>query len=168
MPFMNLNGPILANTVYRDNKLVAKDVEFTLPEVTAMVAEVEATGPMSFPVWARVEDMVAEIVKIGLDKGFKRMITPNLKTFEFRFPQRIMDENGKQKTVPCKAFLKCRANAIPGISVVPGEATSNTIPVSVTRYQLFVNNEEYLLIDKIAGIVTINGEDYTGTANGYL
>ena len=64
------NGPILANTLYVDNVLSAEDVEFTLPAIEATTADVEAMGTMSFPIWARLEDMEASITKVGLDKGF--------------------------------------------------------------------------------------------------
>ena len=53
------NGPILANTLYVDNVLSAEDVEFTLPAIEATTADVEAMGTMSFPIWARLEDMEA-------------------------------------------------------------------------------------------------------------
>lgn len=166
--FMNINGPIVADTVYVDNKLVAKDVEFTLPEVAFVAAEVEAMGTLSLPIMQRLDNMETTISKIGLDLGFKAMLKPESKRIEFRFPQEVLDQNGKTKIVACKAFITCMNSKIPGIGVVPGEASTNEVTQTVTRYQLFVNGGEYLLIDRLAGIVRIDGTDYAAGVQSML
>lgn len=168
MAFMNINGPIVADTVYANNKLVAKDVEFTLPEVAPVMADVEAMGTMSFPIWARLDNMEMSITKIGLDLGLKAMLKPEMKPLEFRFPQEIVDQNGNTKVVACKAFVTCMNTKIPGIGVVPGEASSNELTMMVTRYQLYVNGGEYLLIDRLAGKVKIDGVDYASGVQSML
>ena len=168
MAFLNINGPIVANTAYSENVLVAKDVEFTLPEVTPIVAEVEAMGTMSLPIWARLEDMAMSIIKIGLDKGLTSMIKPGMKPLEFRFPQQVVDANGNTKVVACKAFIKAMPTSIPGIGVVPGEAVSSEIPMTATRYQLYIDGKEAFLIDRLASIVRIGGVDYSSGVQSML
>ena len=42
--WIDLKGPILADTVYIDGKLVAKDVTITLPAVTPVTADFKAMG----------------------------------------------------------------------------------------------------------------------------
>ena len=168
MAFLNINGPIVADTAYCENVLVAKDVEFTLPEVAPVMADVEAMGTMSLPIWARLDNMEMSITKIGLDKGLASLLTPNLKPLEFRFPQENVDQNGKTKTVACKAFVKGTPTTIPGIGVVPGEAVSSEVPIMVTRYQLFVDGKELFLIDRLAGVVKINGKDYASEVQSTL
>lgn len=158
--FMNLNGPIVADTVYSENDLVARDVEFTLPEVAPVMADVEAMGTMSFPIWSRLDNMELSVTKIGLDNGLRALMKPMLKPLEFRFVQQIIDENGNSKEVGCKAFVKCMPTVIPGIGVVPGEASSNDTTHVVTRYQLFVGGKELFLIDRLACICKIDGVDY--------
>lgn len=162
------NGPILANTLYVDNVLSAEDVEFTLPAIEATTADVEAMGTMSFPIWARLEDMEASITKVGLDKGFSRMIDASMKTYEFRFPQETIDEGGNTKIVACKAFVKGIPASVPEIGVVPGEATSSEVTIKVTRYQLFVDGEEVHLVDRLAGILKINGHNYSSGVKNLL
>ena len=168
MAFLNINGPIVADTVYSENVLVAKDVEFTLPEVTPVMVDVEAMGTMSVPLWARLDNMEASITKIGLDKGLSSLLKPNLKPLEFRFPQEVVDANGDTKVVACKAFVKGMNTTIPGVGVVPGETSSNELTYMVTRYQLFVDGAEVLLIDRLAGIVRVAGKDYTSGLKSML
>ena len=47
--WMDLKGPVVADTVYSDNTLVAKDVSFTLPGLEFMTADVMAMGNMTVP-----------------------------------------------------------------------------------------------------------------------
>lgn len=168
MAFLNINGPIVADTVYCENQLVAKDVEFTLPEVAPVMADVEAMGTMSVPLWSRLDNMEYSITKIGLDNGLSKLIKPGMKPLEFRFPQEIIDANGNTKVVSCKAFIKGMNTTIPGIGVVPGEASSNELTHMATRYQLFVDGKELLLIDRLATIVRIDGVDYTSGIQSML
>lgn len=168
MAFLNINGAIVADTVYVENVLSAKDVEVTFPEITPMMAEIEAMGTMSLPIWNRLENMLLTVTKIGLDKGLGAMLKAALKTMEFRFPQQTVDQNGNVKVVACKAFVKCMPNSIPGIGIVPGETSSNETNHTVTRYQMFIDGEEAWLIDRLAGIVRIGGVDYAKEVQSML
>ena len=51
MAWMDMKGAIVADTVYADGKLVAKDVGFTLPGVSLQTGDVQAMGTMSVPSW---------------------------------------------------------------------------------------------------------------------
>ncbi len=168
MPFLDIYGAIVANTVYTDNVLTAKDVEMTLPEVTPVMADIEAMGTMSLPIWQRLDNMELAITKIGVDNGFTSMITPKTLNFEARFIQSVTDANGNTTPKGCKAFIKCIPNKIPGIAMTVGEGSSNEITATVTRYQLYVDGQELFLIDRLAGIVKINGVDYTKEINSLL
>ena len=161
MAFLNINGAIVANTVYCNNKLVAKDVEITLPEVAPVLADVEAMGTMSFPIWQRIDNMELSFTKIGLDLGLGSIMAASIKPLEFRFPQETIDANGNTRTVSCKAFIKCIPTTIPEIGAVPGESSAIESAHTVTRYQLYVDGKEIFTIDRLAGLVRINGKDMT-------
>lgn len=168
MPFIDINGPVVANTVYANNKLVAKDVAITLPEVTPTAVDIEAMGVMSLPLWQRLENMEYTINKIGFDMGLAAMIAVNPTPIECRWVQDVTDANGNTRQVGCKAFLKGVASVIPGFELTPGEASENEVTHTALRYQLFVDGKEICLIDRIAGIVRINGTDYMKTTNSLL
>lgn len=166
--FVNVTGPVVADTVYSDNKLVAKDVAFTLPAVTPMTAEVQAMGTMSVPIPQLIENMELAITKIGTDLGLTSMLSFEAFPIEIRWVQSVTDANGKTSHIGCKAFLRCMSNGIPEIGVTPGEASENELPYTVTRYQMMQDGKEAWLIDRLNGICRINGKDYMANINTML
>lgn len=160
--FVPISGPVVADSTYCDNKLVARDVSITLPEVTAMTADLQAMGTLTLPIWQLVEHMESAITKIGVDLGFAALIKPDMKTIEHRWVQTVTDANGNTRNVGCKAFIKGIPNKIPGVSLEIGSASENEITIATTRYCLIVDGNEICLIDKLAGICRIHGKDYAG------
>ena len=158
--FVPINGPVVANTAYSDGKLVGRDVSITLPEVTPQTADLAAMGTMTMPIWQLLENMETAITKIGVDKGLTALVKPDMKPLEFRWVQTVTDANGNNKNVGCKAFIRGIPNKIPGIGAVIGEGGENEVTIMTTRYNLFVDGEEMFLIDRLAGIVRIDGKDY--------
>ena len=158
--FVNINGPIVADTVYSNGTLVAKDTGFTLPAVTPTTADVSAMGTMSLPIWSLIEDMEATITKIGHDLGLRNLVTPEMKPLEIRWVQTVTDANGVTKNVGCKAFLKGIPKGLPEVGGEVGSAVENAVPLTLTRYQLFVDGNEMWLVDRLAGIIRINGKNY--------
>lgn len=163
--FVNICGPVVADSVYSENKLVARDVSITLPEVAPQTADLPAMGTMSMPIWQLIENMETAITKVGADMGLTNLIKPDMKPLEFRWVQTVTDANGTTKNVGCKAFIKGIPTKIPGIGVAVGEASENEVTIMTVRYSLFVDGEEMLLIDRLAGIVRIGGKDYADLAS---
>lgn len=160
MSFVNICGPVVADTIYSDGKLVARDVSVTLPEITPMTADLQAMGTFSIPIWQLIEHMETSVTKIGIDEGFRSMIKPDMKPFECRWVQTVTDANGHTKNVGCKAFIKGVPSKIPGIGLGVGEASESEITIATVRYSLFVDGKEMFLVDRLAGIVRIDGKDY--------
>lgn len=166
--FVKTTGPIEADSTYCDNKLVARDVEMSLPEISAMTATIQAMGEMDFPIWSRIENMEHTITKIGVDLGFSALIEPKQKNIEHRWAQTEIDANGNTKQVGCKAFLKCIPVTIPAVEPSVGESTELEITYAVTRYQLFYDGTEILLADRLTGDLRINGTDYSSGVKNLL
>ena len=158
--FVPISGPVVADTYYVDGKLVARDVAITLAEVAPMTAELAAMGTFELPVWQLIEHMENTITKIGLDKGLRSALTPEMKSHEARWVQTITDANGNTRNVGCKAFLKAVPANLPEIGLEIGSPSEHEIRLATTRYQLMVDGEEMWLIDRLAGIVRINGKNY--------
>ena len=95
--FIDVRGPVMANTAYVNNQLVAHDVAFTLPEITPMTADVQAMGSMSLPIWGLFEDMESTITKIGVDLGLAKLITPQPMTIEYRWVQSVTSADGSTR-----------------------------------------------------------------------
>lgn len=166
---LDIRGPVNANTAYCDGKLVARNVTLTLPEVTHVLATINtALGPQDIPLYGLVESMQATIQKIGVDKGLARICALKSKTIEFRWSQQVTKTNGKIATEGCKAFLRFIPQVVPPVEINPGDNVELEIPGSVTRYQLYCDGKELILIDKLAGICKINGVDYAKQLDSLL
>ena len=168
MPWIDIVGAIEADTAYIDGTLVARDVSITLPEVTFKTVTLPAAGEIELPIPTNLDPMEATITKIGVDQGLRSMITPDRKTLEVRWVQRVTGADGSTREQGCRAYLLCYPKTIPGISLEISSATENEITLGVTRYQLFVGGEEYCLVDQLNGIMRFNDTDYAQTMNSLL
>ena len=166
--WLDLKGPILADTVYVDGKLVAKDVTVTLPGVTPVTADFRAMGTMTMPILGQIEAMEAAITKIGVDLGLRTLVKLESKTLAFSWAQDVKTSDGSTKTEGCKAFIRAMPKTIPGLSVDPGSASENELTFAVSRYQLFVDGAEFWLIDQLNQIMRIDGVDYCKTIRSLL
>lgn len=164
--FVPVVGPVTGSTVYIDNKLRARDVSVTMPEITPVTADVQAMGTMTVPVWQLLENLEMTFTKIGVDMGFSACIKTGVTALEVRFTQTIMDAQGKQKTVLCKAFCRGMLSSIPGIGLEVGSPVENEIPYYLTRYQLYIDGQEAVLVDRLAGLARVGGETITNDLAG--
>ena len=132
--WLDLKGPILADTVYVDGVLAAKDVTIALPPVNLVTADFKAMGTYTAPLPGQIEAMEASITKIGIDLGLRSLVKLTSKTIEIRWAQDVKLSDGSTKTEGCKAFLRCVSKGIPGLNVDPGNASENEIALAVSRY----------------------------------
>lgn len=102
--WLDIKGPVVADTVYADSTLVAKDVSFTLPGIEFLTADVQAMGNMTVPLIGLLENMELSITKIGVDNGLRRMNRLKKQSFEFRWVQNVVKSDGSTATEGCKAF----------------------------------------------------------------
>lgn len=158
--WLDLKGPVLADTAYDEGKLVAKDVAITLPTVTPATADFRAMGTLTLPMLGQIEAMEAAITKIGIDLGLRSLVKFESRTLEFRWVQDVKQSDGSTKTEGCKAFIRAVSKTIPGLSIDPGNPVESEIPMAVSRYQLFVGGTEYWLIDQLNQIMRVGGVDY--------
>ena len=83
--WLDLKGPILADTVYVDGVLAAKDVTIALPPVNLVTADFKAMGTYTAPLPGQIEAMEASITKIGIDLGLRSLVKLTSKTIEIRW-----------------------------------------------------------------------------------
>lgn len=164
---MELNGSIISDTVYVDNKLVAKDVTISLPAVNLKKTTLQGMGDLDLPI-PLTEALEASVKKIGIDMGLRKVLTPEPHTLECRFVQSVTSEDGKTRMIGCKAFMRVVPNGIPALEVAPGNNLESDIAMSCTRYQLYVDGVEQFLIDKLNSILRIDGKDYAKGINKLL
>ena len=159
--WLDIKGPVVADTVYADSTLVAKDVAFTLPGIEFLTADVQAMGNMTVPLIGLLENMELSITKIGVDNGLRRMNRLKKQSFEFRWVQNVVTEG-------CKAFVRTMPGSVPELDVEVGSATEAENTYNVTRLQIYANGVEICCVDRLAQILRINGEDYMSQINNLL
>ena len=166
--WLDKKGPVVADTVYSDNVLVAQDVSFTLPGISFLTADVQAMGNMSVPVIGLMENMELAITKVGIDKGFSRMNRLEKQNLEFRWAQDVVKSDGSIGTEGCKAFVRTMPSAIPETGIEVGSATEHENTYNVTRMQIYANGVEVLCVDRLSQILRINGKDYMSKIRSLL
>lgn len=166
--WLDLKGPVIADTVYADGTLVAKDVAFTLPGVEFMTADVQAMGNLSVPLIGLMENMELTITKIGIDNGLRRMNRLEKQSFEFRWVQNVVKSDGSTSQEGCKAFVRTMPGSFPELGVEVGNATEGENTYNVTRMQIYANGTEILLVDRLSQILRINGTDYYSKISNLL
>ena len=166
--WLDIKGPVVADSVYSDNTLVAKDTAFTLPGLEFMTADVQAMGNMTVPLVGLLENMELAITKIGIDKGLSRMNRLKKQNFEFRWVQNVVKSDGSTSVEGCKAFVRTMPGSFPETGVEIGSASEQENTYNVTRMQIYANGVEILCVDRLSQILRINGEDYMSNINSLL
>jgi len=166
--WLDIKGPVVADTVYADNTLVAKDTAFTLPGLEFMTADVQAMGNMTVPLIGLLENMELSITKIGIDMGLGRMNRLKKQNFEFRWVQNVVKSDGSTSVEGCKAFVRTMPGSFPETGVEVGSAPEHENTYNVTRMQIYANGVEILCVDRLSQILRINGEDYMGMITNLL
>jgi phage tail tube protein FII len=166
--WLDIKGPVVADTVYADGVLVAKDVSFTLPGIEFLTADVQAMGNLTVPLIGLLENMELTITKIGVDMGLSRLSKLEKQNLEFRWVQNVVKSDGSQKNEGCKAFVRTLPGALPELGVEVGSATEAENTYNVTRQQIYTNGTEYMCVDRLSQILRINGKDYMSEINNLL
>lgn len=166
--WLDIKGAVVADTVYADNVLVAKDVSFTLPGIEFMTADVQAMGNMTVPLIGLLENMELTITKIGVDVGLSRLNRLQKQNLEFRWVQNVIKSDGSQKNEGCKAFLRTLPGALPETGVETGSSTEAEGTFNVTRQQVYADGYEMMCVDRLSQILRVDGKDYMSQINNLL
>jgi phage tail tube protein FII len=168
MQFQDIKSAVVADSVYDDKVLVARDTAFTLPGLEFMTATVQAMGNMDVPLIGLLENMQLSITKIGIDKGLSRMNRLEKHNFEFRWAQNVVKSDGSMKAEGCKAFVRTMPGSFPEMGVEIGSASEHENTYNVTRLQIYAGGEEILLVDRLSQILRIDGKDYMAQIRNLL
>lgn len=153
-------GIVEGCTVYANKEIVARDENFTLPEVNRATYTQKLPGGEQDMPSTKVEDMEATIYKNGLNENATKYI--NADDIEVRWVQNETASDGTVSMVGYKAFMLTKSITLaPGASIEAGSGTENDIVKKVLSYQLYRDGEELININKITGKVKIGDTDYS-------
>ena len=139
--WLDLKGPILADTVYVAGNLVAKDVTIALPAVNLVTADFKAMGTLHgcrssarSRLWRRPSPRSAPTSACAL---WPRQADEQ-RRIEFRWVQDVKQADGSTKTEGCKAFLRVRLQgrspACPWIPATPERERARATPSAATSF----------------------------------
>lgn len=166
--WIDRTGPVVASSAYASGRLVARDVKIEMPPVTAKTSTYNAMGEVELPMAGQIDPMEAKITKIGFDNGLRAMLRMENLSLEFRWVQEVINENAIKRKSGYKAFIQGYPKTIPSISLEMAANSEHEVAIAVVRYQLFVDGEEYCLIDPLKMIQRIDGVDYCQPITRYL
>lgn len=166
--WVDMNGPILADTVYVNNALAARDVKFSFSGADFKTVTMSAMGDMTVPLPGLFDNMDLTITKIGVDMGLGSMNGLEKQNIELRFAQTKIEADGTAKQAGCKAFFRTLPSGIPGFDVEVGNAAEVPLKYNVTRAQLYADGKEVFCVDRLAGVLRYNGKDYMTSVNNLL
>lgn len=158
--WQDIKSAVVGSTVYSDGKQVARDVNFTLPGLEFLTADVQAMGNMTVPLIGLLENLELAITKIGVDMGFSRLSRLEKQNLEFRWVDNVVKSDGSQSVEGLKAFVRTMPGNIGEIGVEVGSASELENTYNVTRIQVYANGVEILLVDRLNQILRVNGKDY--------
>ncbi len=160
MGWKDINGAVVADTVYCDDVLVAKDTSFTIPGIAFATADVAAMGTMSVPIIGMLENMQLTVKQIGVDKGLSKLNKLKAQNLEFRWVETVVKSDGSLSQEGRKAFVRTMPSAIPDIGVENGSATELESTFNVTRCQVYADGKELFCVDRLANVLRVGGKDY--------
>ncbi|MCL2549176.1 MAG: phage major tail tube protein [Symbiobacteriaceae bacterium] len=166
--WIDIHGPITADSVYVEGSLAARDVGITLPAVTPTTADYTAMGTLSLPVWSNLEAMQVTISQRGINQGLRAMLGGKAKEIEVRWLQEVLGSDGNSKKQGCKAFLRVVPMGIPGLGLEMGSPSDNDVVFAVLRYRLIIDGVEAWLIDRLNQKLVIGGVDYYSQVASFL
>jgi len=167
--WIDVKGPIMADTVYDSGVLVARDVSFTIPGLSFVTADIPAMGNMSVPLIGMLENMELTLTKVGVDLGLSRLSILEKHDLEFRWVQVVIGADGAQKNEGCKAFVRTLPPAtLSSLVIEVGSATEAEVTYNVSRQQIYVGGTELLCVDRLAHVLRRNGKEYMNEINNLL
>lgn len=166
--WQDIKGPVIGSTVYADKKQVARDVNFTLPGLEFVTADVQAMGTMSVSLIGLLEHMELTITKVGIDEGLSRLNRLEKQNLEFRWVQNVVKSDGSQTVEGLKAFVRTMPGNLGETGVEVGSPTEIENTYGVSRIQVYANGTEILCVDRLSQILRVNGKDYMKNINNLL
>lgn len=145
------------------------DQEVTLPSVTHPTSDVQLMGTASIPVQTSIEDMECTI-NLPDSAAANKCRKKGVVTFLIYHAVSISDcRTGEVNLGGFKAKVSGIISGKEGLNVTPQGETSTAITLKVLRYQ-FVDDEgnQVIDIDRPAGVLKINGEDYRSELKNLL
>lgn len=153
--YVNKTSVVEGTSVYVGSEIVGNDLTVTLPEVTAVTADVSGLmGTVELPLLHRLEDMELAISKEGLDVNSAILTSPGNKEITAKWAYDSIDSAGNVTVKGGSAIMSVVPKTIsPGVDLEPGETSEGDLTFGVLVYRLYLDGKLVLHINRLAGIL---------------
>ena len=166
-------GAVKADAVYvRRNGVTdpfpaACNCDVTLPEISHPTYTTQSTGDMEIPDQTRVNPMTTTISAPPGGERIK-LAGEGLQEYIIRFALEAETANGMFEMRPFTAYISGIIAQRSGQSLTVGDVPSSDVTINTFKYRLLEGDKELYNIDKLAGIVRIDGIDYRAALNSMV
>lgn len=144
-----------------------------MPELSYMTETLSGAGiagEIENPTVGMTESSTATLTFNSIqEEAFNALDWTQNNLFECYASLQVTDSaTGLRTTVPYRINILGRAKTFPLGTWEPGKKQENEIELETTRLEVLYNNEEKLLIDKLAFIHRVNGTDLLATVRAQM
>jgi phage tail tube protein FII len=150
-----------------EGKPVAIDAEVSLPQITHPTYTMQCMGDMELADQTRVNPMT---LGINCEPSIiqSKLMGKGVQSYVIRWAQEVKRANGIFELIPYIVYVSGIPREDVSATVRPGEGTTGTLNIDVVKYRLVENGQELRYIDRVAGILKINGEDFRAEIDAML
>lgn len=143
------------------------DAEVTLPTIEHPTSTMQAMGDTDVVDQTRVNSMVTTIsCEAGVISA--KLGGYGVKDYVIRWGQEMKQADGSFRLVPFVAYVSGTPQSDGGVSVQVGNNTTAQLNINTFKYRLLSDGQEIKYVDKLNGILRLNGEDYRAELNKML
>lgn len=169
-----ITNKVIEYTVYvRENgkaTKIADTTSVTLPSIEKLTDTIKGSGiigEIDLPTYGQISSMETEVATRTTNDKWGTLITAN--EIEYRWVTDVIDPSTAKVTVDShKAFLKVINKKAEEGKLEPGSAQDGSASFEVIAYKRIINGNEIVNIDKLNGILAINGVNMFDDISQYL
>ena len=143
------------------------DAEIGLPQIAHPTYTMQSMGDMEIADQTRTNAMTTTL-SCEPSVIQSKLLGYGVQSYVVRWAQEVKKANGEFTIVPFVAYISGIPSEDTQSNVKPGDSTTGNISINTFKYRLLCDGQEIRYIDKLAGILRINGVDYRAQINSML
>lgn len=146
----------------------AVDCTITLPNIPFESSTIQMMGPLTAPDQSRLGDMSMSITVPDSPESMN-LSGKGLKSYVARWVREVTDPSGAIRVVGMVCYFSGYVSQIPQSAKSPGADSTGDYNISLVKYRVLEDGKyEHFNIDRAAGVLVINGEDYRSEVDDLL
>jgi len=152
-------GSTAAESVDNAAELLCRDSDVTLPAVRYKTTTANIMGDIEVPIFGQIENMLLTIHHHGFRaESMAKLCEPGAKQLEIKWAQQWINEAASQTLEAGTAYITGTSQELaPELALVAGNAAEHDTTFIVTKYKLVVGGVERIDVDRLSGIIKVNG-----------